>query len=75
MGRSVFGYNEAIFLAMNEDEGTGLVNTRRSKINAIIKELKANSVNNPDAIALKYGIDPRSITQEEEDYINRKVGE
>lgn len=75
MGRSVFGYNEAIFLAMNEDEGTGLVNTRRSKINAIIKELKTNSVNNPDAIALKYGIDPRSITQEEEDYINRKVGE
>lgn len=75
MGRSVFGYNEAIFLAMNEDEGTGLVKTRRSKINAIIKELKTNSVNNPDAIALKYGIDPHSITQEEEDYINRKVGE
>lgn len=75
MGRSVFGYNEAIFLAMNEDEGTGLVNTRRSKISAIIKELKTNSFDTPDAIALKHGIDPRSITKEEEDYINRKVSE
>lgn len=75
MGKSVFGYNEAIFLAMNEDEGTGLVNTRYSKINAIIKELKTNSIDSPDAIAFKHGIDPRSITKEEEDYINRRVGE
>ena len=73
MGRKIFNYDDTFFLSVNEDEGTGLVKTRKDKINAIIKELKVNHIDSPDTIARKHGINPNSITKEETAYINRKV--
>lgn len=73
----MFGFDDSYFLYINEAEGTGMVDTKLGRINALIKEMSNHSFSwnkeNFDDLCEEYCLD--DLTVEEEDMIWERYSE